>query len=247
MNNKKVADVLTEFILKKVEPFEGVVIGMSGGIDSAVVAKLCADAIGPENMLSVVMPAYDESVKSQNHYDALEWSHALNLETNVFCLNDTLKVLDGHRITFIDKLVEGNITARLRMIVLYAYANKMNRLVAGTTNKSEAMVGYYTKWGDGAVDFEPIIDLYKTEVRELARYLGVPEKIITKSPTADLWKGQTDEDELGMSYAVLDEYLKGHQPTNDVEAEVYNRVQQMIRNSEHKRVMPDGPNLGGIK
>ncbi|MEM4292452.1 MAG: NAD(+) synthase, partial [Archaeoglobaceae archaeon] len=132
---------------------------------------------------------------------------------------------------------------RIRMTINYFFANKLQRLVVGTGNKSEIMVGYFTKYGDGAVDFNPIGDLYKTEVFEVAKFLGVPENIIKKKPTAGLYVGQTDEDEIGMSYAELDEILKAIEKGIKMENEKFKRVLSLIRASEHKRKLPPIPSV----
>jgi NAD+ synthase len=146
-----------------------------------------------------------------------------------------------------DRLSMGNLKARVRMSLLYFHANRMNRIVIGTGNKTEILLGYFTKYGDGGVDLEPIGGLYKTEVWELSRRLGIPEPLITKKPSAGLWAGQTDEAELGISYAKVDEVLKmleqnedpeTIQSTFEVSAEQLNSVMKRIQSSEHKRKAP---------
>jgi NAD+ synthase len=150
-----------------------------------------------------------------------------------------------------DRRSLGNIMARARMVLLYAHANQLNRLVLGTSNRSEVLTGYFTKWGDGASDVAPLINLYKTEVWEVARFLGVPGRIIEKKPTAGLWEGQTDEDELGISYRLLDEILwrlvdlkmsrERVAEELGVPVEKVEYVESLVRRSEHKRRLPPGP------
>lgn len=214
---------------------DGLVVGLSGGVDSAVVGALCKRAAG-ENALGVVMPCHSQP------YDvecALKFARGIAL--------DVLKVeLDEIHDAFLKALPEGsalaraNLKPRLRMAALYFIANTCNYLVAGTGNKSESMVGYFTKYGDGGVDILPIGDLLKREVVELARSLGVPQEIIHRPPSAGLWPGQTDEGELGLSYAELDEALEAMERGKEggVEPAALEKVRQLIRLSEHKRRPP---------
>jgi len=152
-----------------------------------------------------------------------------------------------------DKRSLGNIMARTRMVLLYAHANAKNYLVLGTSNRSEFLTGYFTKWGDGASDYAPLINLYKTEVWEVAKLVGVPERIIEKKPTAGLWEGQTDEDELGISYRLLDEILWRlvdlKMPKEKIAQELgvsierVEYVENLVKRSEHKRRLPVGPSF----
>jgi NAD+ synthase len=243
----KVTDTIVEFIRKTVEDAnaKGVVIGMSGGIDSTTTAFLCVRALGKERVFGLIMPergvTREEDVK-----DALEVCAILGIRHRLINIDPIV-------IAFLENLDSGsdmaiaNLKPRIRMIVNYYYANTLNYLVAGTGNKSEVMTGYYTKYGDGGVDFLPIGDLYKTEVFELARYLGVPEKIIKKKPSAGLWVGQTDEGELGITYVKLDTILraleKGYKPEEipkrfDVSVEEVEKVVELVEKSKHKREMP---------
>jgi len=226
------------------------IIGLSGGIDSSVVAYLCAEAIGKENVIGLHMP-----YKSQGTEDSVLIEKSLGIESvliNIGPIVDTFPIIASDN----DKLVKGNIMARIRMVLLYQYANAYNGMVMGTTNKAEAEIGYYTKYGDGAVDVEPIADLYKREVRELAVILGVPERIIKKAPSAGLWDGQTDESELGVTYDELDEILKvqnsnmaylreygdispaGRDLLKKYGNDKIRMVEALIRGSNHKRSMP---------
>ena len=136
------------------------------------------------------------------------------------------------------KLAEANLKPRLRMITLYYFANKLNYLVAGTSNRSELKIGYFTKYGDGGADILPLGNLLKNQVKELAKYLDIPEKIINKPPSAGLWVGQTDEKEIGMSYNLLDKYLKTGKLNNKI---IEKKIQDKIIKSSHKRTTPAKP------
>jgi len=215
---------------------KGLIFGLGGGIDSAVVAALCVKAAG-ENHMALMMPCY--SSKSSIS-DARVVSRKLNLKAKKIDLTPTydcaVKTLGKA-----NKLAMANLKARLRMITLYYHANTLNYLVVGTGNLSELVMGYYTKYGDGGVDILPIADLLKSQVRTLAKSLGIPKTIIEKAPSADLWAGQTDEEEMGITYEQLDEIilcLKKGQKCSQPRA-IINKVKKMIKNSEHKRIMPE--------
>jgi len=187
---------------------KGLIVGASGGLDSAVATKLCVDAVGGKKVLNIFLPALvtapadyittaDLSKKWGTGYKVVDIQPAINLFTGM---------LPSKVETPLEK---GNISARCRMMVLYDIAKKSNHLVVGTTNRSEYMMGYFTKFGDGASDISPIIDLYKTQVWQVAKMIGVPKEIIEKVPTAGLWEGQTDESEMGITYRDLDLVLNG--------------------------------------
>ena len=223
---------------------KGVVVGLSGGIDSATVTKLCVDAIGPENVLNVFMPSRvtpAEDYKTTSDLSAL-WGteyRVVDIQPAVDALAAVL--LSGKE----TPLERGNNSARCRMIVLYNRAKKRDYVVMGTSNQSEIMMGYFTKFGDGACDVTPMANLYKTEVRQLARLIGVPEPVIAKPPSAGLWEGQTDESEMGITYADLDGILYDLEQDRTVsqiasdtglpEDEVV-RIRDRVRSMEHKRL-----------
>ncbi|MCK5832054.1 NAD+ synthase [bacterium] len=185
----------------------GVVLGLSGGLDSAVTAALSVEALGADSVDMIALPYRVSDPSSLD--DARKISEHLGGKLEVFNISapvdDMIKLMGG-----IDELQLGNITARMRMIVLYNLSAKRCRLVAGTGNRTESYLGYSTLWGDMACAFTPIGGLFKTQERKLARELGLPEWIITKTPTADLWHGQTDEGELGITYEIADKILFAH-------------------------------------
>lgn len=209
---------------------KGVVFGLSGGIDSAVVAALCKKAF-PEDSLGIIMPCYSNPVDEEH---AKLVAEAIGLKTKTVVLDrafDTMKACVG-ACESDPRLAIANIKSRLRMVTVYYNAGVYNYLVAGTGNKSELTIGYYTKYGDGGVDFMPLTSFVKKEVVELAERLGIPEVVITKPPTAGLWENQSDEQEMGMTYAELDNYiLTGEGPEH-----IKNKVEVMNRRSEHKRM-----------
>ena len=217
---------------------KGVVFGLSGGIDSAVVAALSI-RIFPRNTLAIIIPCH--SLEADIN-DALDLINKFNIQYKII---DLSKVYDSFIHLLNDKekkknfkLAEANIKPRLRMTTLYYFANKLNYLVVGTGNKSELMIGYFTKYGDGGADILPLGNLVKSRIRELAEYLGIPKKIINKPPSAGLWEGQTDEKEIGISYEQLDKYLKTGKLNNKI---VEKKTQDKITKSAHKRTTPATP------
>lgn len=210
---------------------KGTVVGLSGGIDSSVVAALCQEAF-PDSNLGVIMPCQSDP---RDATLAKELAEKLNIRYEEVDLTQTyLTLLDSVNGHGAPQMAKANIKPRLRMTTLYFYAAKNNYLVAGTGNRSELFTGYFTKYGDGGVDIEPIGGLLKSQVRELAKLLRVPESIISRPPTAGLWEGQTDEEEMQISYAELDEYIlygKGSDRVRKV-------AEQLHKSSEHKRNMP---------
>jgi NAD+ synthase len=222
---------------------KGIVVGVSGGVDSAVVAGLAKRAF-PEQSIGVIMPAGSNPVDRE---DALLIAETLGLkvvevdltEPHQTILQTVQEVLDKQGLAFAGNLCQGNLKARLRMSTLYTVANSQNYLVAGTDNGPESYTGYFTKFGDGGVDVLPITSLTKTEVRAWAAQLGLPDQIVNRVPTAGLWPGQTDEQEMGVTYDMIDRYLLGEA----VPEEIAQKIEAMHRQSEHKRQLPPGLEL----
>jgi NAD+ synthase len=226
----------------------GAVVGISGGIDSALAATLTVKALGKDKVLGIHMPE-SGLTPSEDSKDAKALADWLETEFRTIDISGIISAFMAAvpESDSADRLSMGNLKARVRMSLLYFHANRMNRIVIGTGNKTEILLGYFTKYGDGGVDLEPIGGLYKTEVWELSRRLGIPEPLITKKPSAGLWAGQTDEAELGISYVKVDEVLKmieqnkdpeAIQSTLEVSAEQLNSVMKRIQSSEHKRKAP---------
>jgi len=217
---------------------KGIVFGLSGGLDSAVVAALSI-RIFPQNTLAIIIPCHS---LEDDINDALDFINKFDIP---YKITDVSKVYDSF-IQLLNnkenernfKLAEANIKPRLRMTTLYYFANKLNYLVVGTGNKSELMIGYFTKYGDGGADILPLGNLLKSQVRELADYLGIPKKIIDKPPSAGLWEGQTDEKEIGISYEQLDKYLRTGRSSNKI---IEKKIQDKITKSAHKRTTPKKP------
>jgi len=217
---------------------KGVVVGMSGGVDSSVVAVLCRRAF-PEAILGVIMPCHSDKV-DREHAELV--ATKFNIPVEVIVLDgvfDTLvKILPGDDYNAaVGRLAEVNIKPRLRMVVLYYFANRLNYLVVGAGNRSELSVGYSTKHGDGGVDLLPLGNLVKSQVCDLAISLGIPQAIVDKPPSAGLWSGQTDEAEMGLTYSQLDHYLI----TGEAEGEVKKRIDSMMSRSGHKCSLPPIP------
>jgi NAD+ synthase len=237
--------------------FDKVLLGLSGGIDSALVAYLAAEAIGAEHVLAVLMPYRTSSPESRA--DAEEVVRRLGCASE---LVDISPIVDGYFDAGrqdASPLRRGNFMARARMMVLYDHSVTWGGLVIGTGNKTETLIGYSTIWGDSASAFNPIGDLYKSQVRQLSVALGVPDAIVTKAPSADLWPGQTDEAEVGFSYADVDRILfrlvDRRRSIDEVVAdgfarELVDRVDRMVAGSEFKRQVPPiakvGPRTAGI-
>ena len=233
---------------------DGVVLGISGGIDSALTAKLSVEALGPNSVLGLLLPESNTSQNDMNDAIDLAESLGINYETiDITPMIDSFNNMCSH-FDPKNKIVAGNLRPRIRMQILYYHANILNRLVIGTGNKAEIYVGYFTKYGDGGVDFEPLGDLYKTQVWQLARYLKLPKNIIEKPPSAGLWIGQTDEGELGIQYAILDLILYGYLELKMNKEEIakelklsldeVQRILNIDNRTEHKRKMPPILELG---
>ncbi len=218
----------------------GVVLGLSGGVDSSVLAVLCKRAF-PINTIGLVMPCY--SVDEDKEY-AEEIARQFEVPTKTVVLNAAYDALLDVLPSFkgdpaVARVAQANIKARLRMVTLYYVANQMNYLVVGSGNRSEITIGYFTKHGDAGADILPLGNLVKKEVKELARYLGIPQAIIDKPPSAGLWSGQTDEGEMGFSYEALDRYIL----TGNAPDEVKSRIEFMKASCQHKIQMPPIPNF----
>lgn len=206
LNCPLVTEITARFIREELHKagFQNVVVGLSGGIDSAVAAALAVRALGAEHVLGALMPYRTSSPDSLLDAQALVKQWGLRSET--FAITALADGFLSQKET-LSNTRRGNVLARARMIVLYDFSAERNALVLGTSNKTELLLGYGTLFGDMASALNPIGDLYKTEIRDLAGFLGIPEKILAKPPTADLWAGQSDEVELGFSYAEVDRLL----------------------------------------
>ncbi len=249
-------DHLTTFILeqKAAAGADGVVLGLSGGIDSTTVATLAVEALGTDAVHGLVLPAQVSS--EDNMSDAERVAQDLDISYDVCEVEPVIDaLLAAYPEAEGDHLAVGNARARVRSVFNYLVANHENRLVLGTGNRSEAAVGYFTKYGDGAVDCHPIGNLYKQQVRQVAAALGVPEELVQKTPTAELWADQTDEDELGIDYDTLDAILATHIDGGvpaaaaadllAVDLEVIEMVQDLHVGSAHKRAAPPAPEPPG--
>jgi NAD+ synthase len=294
-----VAARIEEFIRREVDAHrrDGAIVGVSGGIDSSVVATLLVRALGPDRVLALVLPERDSSPRSKA--DALREIERLGVPHREIDLTPVLEalgvydllhlgVLPGRKVRegvvawqhrrhtradgetpfrsglegtrglgreqrFVDRgLAYSRVKPRLRMLTLYYVAEQEDRLVAGTTNRSEYMTGFFVKWGDGAADIEPVLPLYKTQVRQLAAYLGVPDEIVRKAPSPDLLPGIADEDALGIDYETLDRILDGLERGLDAAHVAATRaasdaqvraVQELVRRSQHLRELVPRPQL----
>ena len=230
----ELAHYISEWIKEKVEGAgaEGIVLGLSGGVDSSLTAALAKKALG-EKVLGVLMPCYSDPTDLEH---ARLLATKFDIEIEYVDLGPVFDSLVASLPKGSD-LAVANLKPRLRMATLYYFANSRNYLVAGTGNKSELTVGYFTKYGDGGADLLPLGDLLKSQVRELARELGAPEEIIAKPPSAGLWAGQTDEGEMGITYDELDRTISAIEKgdTSGCDKAILERVKAMRDASEHKR------------
>ena len=244
MNWQQLADKLVSWIRDRVADAggRGTVVGLSGGLDSSVAAVLCRRAF-PKDMLAITMPCHSNQ-EDLEHAQVL--ADQFSIPTKTVALDTTydalLKVLPDDKVAVeVSRLAQANLKARLRMLTLYYFANRLNYMVVGSSNRDELILGYFTKYGDGGVDIQPLGNLLKGQVRELARSLGIPQPIIDKPPSAGLWEGQTDEGELGLSYDQIDRYLA----SGEASAAVKKRLEPMIAASRHKRQAPPVADLFG--
>jgi NAD+ synthase len=252
INVEETTTIITDFIKTYTQNSgcEHIVLGLSGGLDSAVATVLCQQAIGKQNVTSLFMPDKQTPTRDTTHQKILIkkfdiQSHIIPIDTPINEIQKSLSIENK-------KLTISNIKARLRMILLYAYANEHNCLVCGTSNKSELLVGYFTKYGDGGADIQPLADIYKTQLYQLAQHLNIPQEIIQKPPCAGLWKNQTDEQELQMNYTTLDTILFGieqrltaHQiqTRSQIPLSEINRIIKKVKTTQHKRRKPLTPKL----
>ncbi|RLE52976.1 MAG: NAD(+) synthetase, partial [Candidatus Methanomethylicota archaeon] len=209
INAPVVVDVISRFLRQHLSPpISGVVVGLSGGLDSTVTAYLCVNALGSESVLGLIMPDPEVTPK-QDVDDAILVAERLGIKYYLIDISRIIKAFSNSipNFSFEAKVPVGNLRARVRMCLLYYYANLEGRMVVGTGDKSELLLGYFTKYGDGGVDVLPIGDLYKTQVRMLGKYLGIPERIIKKPSSPRLWKGHLAEEELGLTYDIIDPIL----------------------------------------
>ena len=237
MNEERLVEKLVSWIRDKVTAVgcKGIVVGMSGGLDSSVLVVLCYRAF-PQSAFGVLMPCHS-SQEDKEHALAVASKFSIPIKTVVLdsVFDTLLKALPSDKVEpGVSRVAEANLKVRLRMLTLYYFANKLKYIVAGSGNKSEHSVGYFTKYGDGGVDILPLGNLVKGQVKELASFLGIPPEIINKPPSAGLWPGQTDEVELGFSYEELDRYLIGGGASD----EVREKIESLIAASEHKRRPP---------
>jgi NAD+ synthase len=211
---------------------KGIVVGLSGGVDSAAVAVLSKKALG-QNVLGLILSCKSSS---QDENLALKVAKKFDIKTERVVLDDVFDKLVGV-FPEADNMAKANLKPRLRMCILYYFANTLDYLVAGTGNKSELVVGYFTKHGDGGVDILPLGGLLKTEVRDLAKALGIPDEIVNRAPSAGLWHGQTDEGEMGITYDELDKVIKALEEdrVKGIDENSLLKVEKMMKGSEHKR------------
>jgi NAD+ synthase len=242
----KITRFIKDYVLKS--KAKGIVLGLSGGIDSSTVAALSAKAIGGNNVLGLILPE-EETYNPKDIEHAKLVAEKFGLKTETIDITPALEAFQKSIPIFDDKdkLCKGNLKARTRMIYLYYYANRLSLIVCGSSDKSETMIGYFTKWGDVAADISPIMDLYKTQVKKLARHIGIPKEIVEKPPSPTLWPGQTAEEELGLKYETLDLILYGLEhfmKTEEIAEQLglqkalVEKVKKRWQNMEHKRRMP---------
>jgi NAD+ synthase len=246
-------DHITDFVAEQADAagVETAVIGLSGGIDSTLTSHLAVEALGAENVYGLVMPSTANREENMSDAERVA-SELLGIEYDVVEIEPIVEAfLDGLPQAEGDQLAVGNLRVRCRAVLNYLAANHRDSIVLGTGNKSEALVGYFTKYGDGAVDCHPIANLYKGQVRQLATHVGVPEDLAEKTASAEMWVGQTDEEEMGLNYPTLDSILALHVEGGvsasataaeiGVEEDVIDDVRALYEKSKHKRAAPPGP------
>ena len=227
---------------------EGLILGLSGGIDSAVLAYICKREF-PDKTIAIVMPDTAITPKTETE-DALKMVSLTGIQYKLIDINPIVNEYSMYLEP--NERAKGNLRARVRTNILYYYANAKNYLVLGSSDKSEYLIGYFTKFGDGASDITPIVSLYKLQVREIAKYLGVPENVILKKSSPHLWKDHEAENELGISYEEVDSILyclfekklsvEETQKLTEIEISTIEKIQELNKNSEHKRLPAQKPN-----
>lgn len=253
INPEEISIIIKDFIKTYVENSgcKSVIIGLSGGIDSALTAVLCCKALSKKNVKCLFLP--DETTPKLDYKHQELFVNKFGISCEIKDISKIVSQISRDCVIKPNKYALANIKARSRMILLFEYANMNESLVCGTSNKSEILVGYFTKYGDGGVDIMPLGDLYKTQVWQLAEYLNIPKEIISKPPTAGLWHDQYDEDELEMSYATLDKVLFGlerkmiHKDIAriaGVDVSDVIRIKDMRVKSQHKRRSALIPKIG---
>jgi len=247
----KISQTIEKYLIEKIEKThsKGVILGLSGGVDSAVLAYLCKNNL-KEKTLAIIMPDTEITPKSETE-DALKMIALTGIEYKLVDINPIVKEYSMYLEP--NEKAKGNLRARIRTNVLYYYANAKNYLVLGSSDKSEFMIGYFTKHGDGASDITPIISLYKLQVRGIAEHLGVPENVISKKSSPHLWKEHEAENELGISYEEIDSVLycmyekklsiEDIENTTLIEKASIQKIQELIKNSEHKRLGAQKPDI----
>ena len=250
INCNKIECKIKDFIAEAIEKsgLEGAVVAVSGGIDSAVTLDLTVKALGVNRVTAVTMPERDVTPE-RDIMDVMLHCEQLNLTCNTVDITSILHVMQqslpnyDHK----DRIASGNIRSRMRMIIAYHYANKEHKMVMGTSNKTELLTGFFTKYGDGGVDLMPLADLYKHNIRQLAKYLKIPQNIIDKTPSPGFYVGQTDEAELGCDYNTVDLIVhlweKGHINSEisdklNIPIQTVNSIIHRIKANEHKRRLP---------
>lgn len=251
LNCKKTKEDILNFIQTKIDDAcsNGVIVGLSGGIDSTLVANLACEALGKDRVFGIIMPSTTTPTEDKIH--GVEIAQKLGIKYKEIAIDSILNEYLSLTQLGENELAIGNLKARIRMTIIYYYANAYNYIVSGTGNKSEILIGYFTKYGDGACDIEPIGDLYKKEVYKLSQHINISPDILQKPPRAGLWNNQTDEDEIGMGYDLIDEILYLSAEKNIKDSEIAKKLDislddvlmiiDKVNRSKHKNKIPDSP------
>ena len=250
INAEKTERIISNFIFNEVKKsgLKGVIVSVSGGIDSAVALALSVRALGSKKVRALTIPERDITLDS-DICDVIHLTSSYDVTCDTIEITPMINVMQEilPLYNFDDKISSGNLKPRLRMIVAYHYANTLGYMVVGSSNKTELLTGYFTKYGDGGVDLLPLGDFYKCQVRQIAKYLGISKSIIEKKPSAGLWHGQTDEGELGASYDIIDLIIYGREIGMDenviaeeinVDIKLVRKILLRVKISEHKRCFP---------